>query len=203
MRAAHLRAGETPGGAGGIAGAGRLLYDSDFPKDWSYTNHPMTLADWSPSVDTVVERFGHFMRALHVARAARCVPWADCPLTLVQLRALGLLAARERGLSGRDLAALLGVGPSAVTPLADRLVEHGLARREEDPADRRITRLIATDAGLAVLDRMVAGQREHMREVLARLSPDELAIVDRAFELLYEGVRRIAAGDQPLAAAVS
>jgi DNA-binding MarR family transcriptional regulator len=163
----------------------------------------MTLADSGVSADTALERFGRLMRALHVARAARGVPWADCPLTLVQLRALGLLAARPRGISGRDLAALLGVGPSAVTPLADRLVEHGLARREEDPVDRRITRLIATDAGLAVLDRMVAGQREHMREVLAHLSPDELAIVDRAFGLLYEGVRRICANDESPAAAAS
>ena len=161
----------------------------------------MTLTDSSPSVDSVLERYGRFMRALQLARAARGVPWAECPVTLPQLRALGLLAARARGLSGRDLAALLGVGPSAVTPLADRLVEHGLARREEDPADRRITRLVATDAGQAVLERMVTGQREHMRKVLAQLSPDELALVDRAFGILHEGIRRIPTDEACTAAA--
>jgi DNA-binding MarR family transcriptional regulator len=100
------------------------------------------------------------------------------------------LAGYEEGLSGRALASLLGVGPSAVTPLVDRLVDHGLVRREEDRADRRITRLLLTQAGLSVLQQMSAGRREVLAEVLQRLEPEELAIVERAFELVTLGIER-------------
>jgi DNA-binding MarR family transcriptional regulator len=145
------------------------------------------------TIDEVLDGYGRLMRALHVARATRGVPWTECSsLTLPQLRVLSLLAAREQGISGRELAVLLDVGPSAITPLVDRLVGQGLARRQEDPDDRRVTRLFATNAGLTLLERMVAGQRELMREVLARLSPDELEVVGRAFGLLQTGIQQVA-----------
>src|SRR6188472_3626816 len=100
--------------------------------------------------DTARERaldlYQRFMRALHAARMRRGIsPWADCSLSLHQLRALSLIAAREQaGLSSRELALQLGVGPSAITPLVDRLVERELVTRREDPRDRRITRLSVT-----------------------------------------------------------
>jgi DNA-binding MarR family transcriptional regulator len=153
----------------------------------------MPAGDANTSLDSALDNYGRLMRALHLTRARRGVPWAEFHVTLPQLRALSLLAAREQGVSGRELASLLGVGPSAVTPLIDRLVEQGLVRREEDRVDRRITRLLVTAAGLTVLERMVAGQRELMREVLSHLGPDELETVNRAFTLLYAGVRRAAA----------
>jgi DNA-binding MarR family transcriptional regulator len=107
---------------------------------------------------------------------------------------LGLLGGRagaaSSGLSGRELATRLGVGPSAVTPLVDRLVEHGLVRREEDREDRRITRLLITDQGQALLERMFAGQRELLAGLLHRLDPDELAAVNRAFDLLQQALDR-------------
>ena len=60
-----------------------------------------------------------------LARARTGDPWAECPMTVPQLRALSLIAAAPTGLSSRELASLLGVGASAVTPLVDRLVDHG------------------------------------------------------------------------------
>jgi len=81
--------------------------------------------------------------SLQVARARAGVdPWSDCPMTMPQLRALSLIVATPHGLSSRELASLLGVGASAITPLVDRLVEHGFVRRLEDPHDRRIARLV-------------------------------------------------------------
>jgi len=114
----------------------------------------------APTVDAVVDQWCQLMRALHAWRPGQPRPWFDSHVTLPQLKAVGLLAARPSGVSGRELASLLAVGPSAVTPLVDRLVEHGWARREEDRADRRITRLFITQEGQALLERMVAGQRE-------------------------------------------
>ena len=43
-----------------------------------------------------------------------------------------------------DLRDYLGITSAGVTTLIDRLVERGAVRRDVDPADRRVSRLIAT-----------------------------------------------------------
>jgi DNA-binding MarR family transcriptional regulator len=144
-----------------------------------------------PSIDSVLQGYHHLMRALHVERARRGAnPWHECPMTMPQLRALSLIAASQRGLSSRELAAMLAVGASAITPLVDRLVERGFARRTDDPHDRRIARLEATESGAAVLEHMEAGQGDVIRDILAQLDPAQLATVSAAFDVLHEAVQR-------------
>ena len=65
-----------------------------------------------------------------------------------------------------------------------------IIRREEDRQDRRITRLLLTPEGAAVLHQMAAGRREVLAEVLQQLEAEELDIVERAFELVALGVQR-------------
>ena len=141
-------------------------------------------------IDASLDRFGRLMRTMMLARAACNPPWDGLSVTLPQLRVLGLLLGSQHGLSGRELAALLGVGASAVTPLVDRLVDHGYVRREEDRLDRRITRLLLTEEGTALLQRMTAGRREQMAELLRRLDTEELAVVSRAFDVLSLAAER-------------
>jgi DNA-binding MarR family transcriptional regulator len=149
----------------------------------------------APGVEATLEAYKQLFHALAHERAQRGAdPWLDCPITMPQLKALSLIAARERGLSSRELAAVLGVGASAITPLVDRLVERGLVRREEDARDRRITRLQATEAGAAALDRMLAGQGDVIREALGRLSPAQLVQTQAALELLRDAIRGLGAG---------
>ena len=83
------------------------------------------------------------MRALH---AFDRPGWGDLDLTMSQLKTIMLLV-ETGGLSGRDLAERLGIGPSAVTALVDRLVQRGYARREEDRADRRVSWARPTEQG--------------------------------------------------------
>ena len=47
---------------------------------------------------------------------------------------------------------------------------------------------------MSVLQQMAAGRREVLAEVLQRLEPEELAIVERAFELVHAGVQRCEPG---------
>lgn len=140
-------------------------------------------------IEACLTRYGQMMRALLHVRATSG-SWNEVNVTLPQIRVLGLLAGHAGGLSGRALAGLLGVGPSAVTPLVDRLVDHGYVRREEDRQDRRITRLLLTPEGSGVLHQMAAGRREVLAEVLQQLAPAELAIVEQAFGLMVQGVQR-------------
>lgn len=147
--------------------------------------------EWTRRAESVLERFERLIRGLHLARGARQTPWADCPLTLPQLRALSLLAGRQQGFISRELAARLGVGPSAVTPLVDRLVEHGFVVRRDDPGDRRATHLVVTETGLAMLARMTTGQADLMRDILAHLTSADLDAVGHAFDLLLGGVQHV------------
>jgi DNA-binding MarR family transcriptional regulator len=68
--------------------------------------------------------------------------------------------------------------------MVDRLIDHGFVLRHEDPHDRRIARLTATDKGSATLEHLVAGKGQVLHEALSRLSPDELQQVTAAFDVL-------------------
>lgn len=81
-------------------------------------------------------------------------------LTLMQGKMLSLL---RRPLSMRTLAELLACDASNVTGIVDRLEARELVRREADPADRRIKRVLLTEEG----ERIV---REIRVELMAGLS---------------------------------
>ena len=67
--------------------------------------------------------------------------------------AAAVLAALDTGdaPSQRDLAARVGLSPSTITPVLDRLEAAAEIRRERDPVDRRVVRVHRTAAGAARL----------------------------------------------------
>jgi DNA-binding MarR family transcriptional regulator len=67
-----------------------------------------------------------------------------------RVRALRKLAEQE--MSGRELAAALGVDPPWVTLMADDLEERGLVERTPHPTDRRRKLLVVTAEGRAVAE---------------------------------------------------
>src|SRR5215831_2123437 len=135
-------------------------------------------------------RLGHLLRFSPIAQDSF---WTDVPLTMPQVRALGLIACSgPGGRSGRDLAARLGVGPSAVTPLVDRLVEHGYVSRHEASVDRRIQRLRATPSGIELLQRLASVRRDVLAEIVACIDPDDMPIVERGLQIMTQAVERLA-----------
>ena len=70
----------------------------------------------------------------------------------------------------------------------DQPIDLALAMQLAAARPDRVTRLLLTSEGAAVLHQMAAGRREVLAEVLQRLEPEELAIVERAFELVALGV---------------
>ncbi|MGE3910350.1 MAG: MarR family transcriptional regulator [Chloroflexota bacterium] len=120
------------------------------------------------------------MKALH---AMDRPGWGELDLTMSQLKMIMLLV-DTGGLSGRDLAENLGIGPSAVTALVDRLVRSGYARREEDRTDRRISWTRPTDRAIELFERLHATHRERLADVLTTLTADQLMLVDTAITLL-------------------
>lgn len=113
--------------------------------------------------------------------------WLDIDLTKLQLKALFLLNAVD-GMPMRRLADRLGTSVTAVTGLVDRLVEHGLVRREEDPEDRRLVIARLTDAGRKRLERLQEVRRDRFGKILAQMNTDELKVIAQAMNLLYSAI---------------
>jgi DNA-binding MarR family transcriptional regulator len=57
-------------------------------------------------------------------------------------------------LAMKELGSRMRCDPSFITGIADTLERHGLAARESDPADRRVKRLVLTEAGVELKHRM-------------------------------------------------
>lgn len=131
-------------------------------------------------IDQICSAFHGFMKALH---ALDRPGWGEIDLTMSQLKTIMLLV-DTGGLSGRDLAERLSIGPSAVTALVDRLVQRGYARREEDRVDRRISWARPTEKSTELFERLHATHRERLAEVLQSLTLDQLAQVQVAITTL-------------------
>jgi DNA-binding MarR family transcriptional regulator len=144
-------------------------------------------------VEQISASFHGFMRALH---ALDRPGWGDLDLTMSQLKTIMLLVETE-GLTGRDLAERMSIGPSAVTALVDRLVQRGYVRREEDRADRRVSWARPTSKATELFERLHATHRERLAEVLVTLSSEDLALVAQAITTLERAATR-QAGVTPL-----
>jgi DNA-binding MarR family transcriptional regulator len=100
--------------------------------------------------------------------------WIDSGLTLTQLRSLFLIA-NKGSTNFRKLAEALGVTPSNVTGIIDRLVEQGLVSRTQNPEDRREMTLQATNKGQALVSNLKEVGIKHMTHILSLLSLEELS----------------------------
>lgn len=103
-------------------------------------------------------------------------------LSLQQLTVLNLV--RTEGVTLAELARRTMVAPTVITGIVDRLERQGLIRREADPRDRRVNRLVLTDAGNEV---SVAVEQSLIAEVAAQMgdyTEAELNELARGMELL-------------------
>jgi MarR family transcriptional regulator, organic hydroperoxide resistance regulator len=128
-------------------------------------------------------------RSVRPARA-----WLEVDLTMPQLKVLFILHAEDGASMGR-LATALGVTLSTVTGIVDRLVEHGLVQRQEDPQDRRLVVCRLTPRALTTVERLHQAGRLRLGSVLADLSLDELRTVAAGMEVLAAAFGRRAAAE--------
>ena len=87
-------------------------------------------------------------------------------------------------LSLGELAAAEDVRPPTMSRIVEALVRDGLATREAEPANRRMVRIAATEAGRTLL---IEGRARRVRALttrLARLGESELRALMRGVEIL-------------------
>jgi len=114
-----------------------------------------------------------YQYATSLSDPARLEGWEAEGLTTAQLRILYRLNA-QRGLKAGDLATHLGVRPSTVTGIIDRLVKLDLVERHADPDDRRVVRTGLTAHGQETISELTLESRAYIHSILERLNDAEL-----------------------------
>jgi DNA-binding MarR family transcriptional regulator len=120
-----------------------------------------------------------------VAVAARSLAAVDHDVTLPQYRALVVLASRGPQRPS-ELADALGVHPSTITRLCDRLVVKRLVRRSASAVSRREVSIVLTAKGRRLVDAVTEQRRAEIALVVAKVPPRERAATVRALHALGE-----------------
>ncbi|MEV6298435.1 MarR family transcriptional regulator [Actinoplanes sp. NPDC051861] len=131
----------------------------------------------------IADIMGSSIRLEHLFADDRSDPLFSSHLTMSQLKIM-LLLSRHGSLAGGELARMLGVGAATLSGMIDRLVVQDLVTRAEDLNDRRVRRIGLTKAGTELIEGIITAGVAKQRELLSRLSAEELAIVAKAMELL-------------------
>jgi DNA-binding MarR family transcriptional regulator len=127
----------------------------------------------------------------HRALSAMAEPLISTPLTMQQLKVLAMIALDAGGATGVTLAALLKVSVASMSAMVDRLVDHGMVQRSEDPEDRRVRRLAVTPEGHQVVRSLLSSSGALPTPILRRI-----ALVDlRALVQGILAVDRASQGD--------
>ena len=122
-------------------------------------------------------------------------PWRYLDLSMAQLKAVMLLCRTGRARS-RELADGLGIAPSAATPLVDRLVENKLAKREDDPGDRRIVWIVPTRKAQDIYDELLNTSSDVLDDVIREVPAGNRRAVKECVRLLAEAADRVLAKDK-------
>ncbi len=77
------------------------------------------------------------------------------------------------GCIARDVSDFLGVPPTSVTTIIDRLVRRDYLSRSRTEKNRRVVVLSLTVAGREILEKILEEQRRHCSAMLAILEPTE------------------------------
>lgn len=98
------------------------------------------------------------------------------PLGMSQARLTVLLMLQEesgRILKAKDIAKTTGKSRPAITRMIEKLSEEGLVLVDEDDIDGRVKRLMLSEAGMQLLEKIVPEYNERVRIMSAKLSIED------------------------------
>ncbi len=143
------------------------------------------LAQWRrerPDLDaSVMAVCGDLWRAADRVRDGVAANLAADDLDLAGFDVLLTLRRQGRGqaLSPSELAQDMMISTSAMTNRLDRLQKRGLIDRLADPEDRRALRVVLTEAGFALAERIVVSHVATEERLVSALSEEERAELRR------------------------
>jgi MarR family transcriptional regulator for hemolysin len=97
---------------------------------------------------------------------------------------IAVAARAEAPMSQSELADRLGVEGATMVAMVDRLVKAGLVVREPSQSDRRVNRVVVTEAGMRLFDIVKSQAAAVRKELLKQIDPKKLAIATELLETL-------------------
>ncbi|HET9872441.1 MAG TPA: MarR family transcriptional regulator [Propionibacteriaceae bacterium] len=127
----------------------------------------------------------------HRALSAMVDPLMSTPLTMQQLRVLAIIAVDPDNATGQNLAEMLQVSLASMSGMIDRLVDHGMVERTEDPADRRVRRLHLTPEGNKMLGSLMSTAGTVPAPVLEQMELADLRALVRGMHAVDRVARQL------------
>ena len=101
---------------------------------------------------------------------------------------IAVAAKAREPLSQSELAESLGVEGATMVAMVDRLVKAGFVVREPSTTDRRVKRILLTQAGNLLYDKVRAEAAAFRQELLADVDPKKLLAATELLESLEETI---------------
>lgn len=86
---------------------------------------------------------------------------------------LSVLVFNRNGMKQREIAEEMGVSPSTISEMVNRLVEDGYVERTEDPNDRRVKLLVLTKKGRLQAEQIVAERLSILEYIFRHIDETE------------------------------
>lgn len=104
---------------------------------------------------------------------------------------IAMAAKAASPLSQSELADRLGVEGATMVAMVDRLVKAGLVVREPSTTDRRIKRVVLTEAGKLLYGKVLAEAAAFRKELLVDFDPKKLLVATELLESLQGAIDTI------------
>lgn len=111
-------------------------------------------------------------------------------LSRSQLMTMGRLFAH----SGAGISAMgshFGTTDAAASQLVDRLVNQGLVERNECSEDRRKKRVVLTEKGMLIMERMAKERSCMVDQLLAEVPPEKQALIVEVLTTMIDAAKRV------------
>jgi len=143
-----------------------------------------------PDRANIEDALNGYRQLAQMLAGSRLPELPDSSVTMAQMRVLMLLVTIGPTHMS-ELAGALRISLSTLSGLVDRLVESGLVTRHNDEHDRRQVTVALSDHGVEFLEYFSELGISHLRQLLIRLSPDQVRSVTTTLDLLMSAAHEL------------
>jgi DNA-binding MarR family transcriptional regulator len=133
--------------------------------------------------ELVTRALGYYEEVNHLMMEYQADKWLSVDLTISQLKSVVYIHSKGRT-NFRQLAKALGVTPSVVTGIIDRLIVHDMVERVGNPNDRRMQWLVLTEKGETLLDNIRQTSLADVSQILHELKEKDLEALVQGLDSL-------------------
>ena len=149
----------------------------------------------APVEPTTKDALLAYIDATTLAEPIQARLWQDAEITLTQLAVLREL--RRGGHSAGRLGERVGLSPTSMTRLVDRLEARGLVRRRRHAEDRRRVEIELEPAGETLLGALKVFKGTHLHEAIESMSGEQRGRLVAALRELVDATRSLTIQEKP------